>query len=396
MAQAKSRTGNGKGRGCLVLFFLPFLAAGCAVAWFVGLGPYLKSQAAADWIPTPCEIVHSEVTSSTSDGSTSYGIDIHFRYEHQGRRYISDSYDFTDVSTSGRDAKAQVVAAHPVGSEATCWVNPEDPAEAVIDREPGGAMWWGLFGLPFILVGLGGIWFSLRGPRLRTRAFSRKARRTATRASDPDGAPTGSSGELDAGSSPVGRFVGMLVTAVVWNGIVGTIGYFAILKEGFDGGFDWFPAIFLGLFALIGAGLLLVGVPYQFLALFNPHPTVRIDDGPLRVGGTARLEWELSGRYDRLQRFTIAVVGREVARYRRGTNTYTDRKTFLRHELFQGIDPADALSGSCELTLPPDAVPSFDGGNNQIEWQLEVRGDIPMWPDVKVDFPLQVAPPEMR
>jgi hypothetical protein len=35
---------------------------------------------------------------------------------------------------------------------------------------------------------------------------------------------------------------------------------------------------------------------------------------------------------------------------------------------------------------------TFLGTNNQITWHLVVHGDIPLWPDVSVAFPLTVYP----
>ena len=38
-------------------------------------------------------------------------------------------------------------------------------------------------------------------------------------------------------------------------------------------------------------------------------------------------------------------------------------------------------------------MPTFDAPNNDIEWCLKLRGDIPFWPDVAEEFPITVYPP---
>jgi len=104
MAARDARSGRrGRGnKGCGILFFGLFALAGLGVMGFVGVRPLLLAAEAEDWLATECEIVHSAVTSSTSDGSTTYGVDIHYAYEVGGRRYVSERFGFLDISTSGR------------------------------------------------------------------------------------------------------------------------------------------------------------------------------------------------------------------------------------------------------------------------------------------------------
>ncbi len=37
-------------------------------------------------------------------------------------------------------------------------------------------------------------------------------------------------------------------------------------------------------------------------------------------------------------------------------------------------------------------LPSFKASDNRIVWTLRVEGDVPRWPDVEVEFELEVGP----
>ena len=53
----------------------------------------------------------------------------------------------------------------------------------------------------------------------------------------------------------------------------------------------------------------------------------------------------------------------------------------------------ESQGGSLDLAIPADGVPALDASNNKIEWIVEVRGDIPNWPDISYNFRIPVAPP---
>ncbi|MHC4520485.1 MAG: hypothetical protein ACYTAS_18000 [Planctomycetota bacterium] len=149
--------------------------------------------------------------------------------------------------------------------------------------------------------------------------------------------------------------------------------------------------LFMLPFVAIGIGLLGL-IVYQFLALFNPRPTLELSSTRVPLGGAAELSWTFTGRTDRIGEFSVALRGREYATYRRGTNTYTDDNTFYEMELYKTSHTAEIASGQVGFVLPSDTMHSFEADNNKIVWNLEVRGDIPKWPDVKESFPITVVP----
>jgi hypothetical protein len=154
--------------GCLAAFFALFGLAGVFTFWLLAVRPVLKAVEARSWVESPAEIVSSAVEAhSGSKGGSTYNVAMAFDYTHLGRTYRGNHYDFETGSSSGRDAKQAIVDRFPAGARTTCWVNPKDPAEAVIDRNLGWWILWGLFPLPFLGVGLGGLVFVIAAMRGR-------------------------------------------------------------------------------------------------------------------------------------------------------------------------------------------------------------------------------------
>ena len=359
-------------KGCLIPFFLLFLAAGLAVVWFITVRPLLKTFAADKWPETPCSILSSEVGQhSGSKGGTTYSIDIHYRYEFQGEAHESKAYDFLESSSSGFEGKAAVVARYPAASIQVCYVNPRDPAEAVLARGFHPGYLFGLLGLIFVAVGGGGIYFVLRPV---------KPRRTSTSgAAAPLAVPMGST-TLRPSTTPGCRLSIAVAIALFWNGIVSIFV--------FGGGLDGCAMLVMIPFILVGLGLI-AWVGYQFLALFNPRPVLVVSAGVVPLGGSFDLHWRLKGRVQKLKTLRITLEGREEATYRRGTKTSTDKIVFITLVLH---GDAVVREGRVNVQIPRGTMHTFKAANNKILWSLHVRGEIPRWPDVNEEFPFEVLP----
>jgi hypothetical protein len=171
--QAGERIGGGVDRafrrvgpqGCMTAFFLVFFLAGAGFSLFF-LRPAVKVLQAKSWQATPCTIVRSEVRthpSSDSDSGPTYSVDVLYSYTFNGREYKSSQYQFLGGSTGGYTDKERIVRRLPPLTRTTCYVNPEDPTEAVMNRDFNSEYAFGLVPLLFMLIGLGGMVFALRG-----------------------------------------------------------------------------------------------------------------------------------------------------------------------------------------------------------------------------------------
>ncbi len=407
-----SRFGN---LGC-ALFALPFFLAGAAIIYFLGLSPALRILRASSWNATPCVITASRVASS-SDGDT-FSVEIHYSYTVDDKQYQGTRYSFFGGSSSGYASKAEVVEQNPAGKNATCYVNPLNPAEAVFHRGFTWDMLWGLFGLPFLLAGAGGLFMTLR-------AFVKERRRRIEAKTNPLGSwpsfnamhsetslsttqgggvfqPISShpvSPRVGSTAAPFGRVVlepsmppgrkliVITLVAIFWNGIV-SVFVVVLIKDWSRGNVEWIMALFLTPFVLIGI-FLLFSVAHTFLAVFNPRPRLTIDSSRLRLGESSDLDWQFSGSTRRVKQLRIYLEGREEATYRRGTDTSTDKNIFATIEI---VRRPNADPGRARMEVPGDSMHSFKSDHNKIVWEIHVQGEIRYWSDLDETFEIEVLP----
>lgn len=396
MARSKSSSArSGKAPvWVMALFFGVFTLFGILGTWFFLVRPMTLLWQSQSWDAKDCEVLSSQVQSHSSDDGTTYSVDIEYRYEVGGQTYTSDRFHFMGGSSSGYAGKAAVVEKHPPGAVVTCWVDPEDPNEAVLDRSFRWIYLVGLFPLLFLAVGLGGVFFWIASKRLpkTDSAFGpeggfREMEFEASRKT-PDIGPK----VLEPPVSPLGKLIGMLFITLFWNGIVSVFVYQEYQAWRHGGGFAFgCGTLFLIPFVLIGLGLV-CGVFYYLLALANPRPRLLLDPGSPRLGGSATLAWEIEGAVGRIRHLKLSLVGNEEARYRRGTDTHTDRHKFYEQVLYETEQSMQMRKGSISVSLPTDQMHSFEAPNNKVAWTLAIRGDIARWPDVIENFPLEIQP----
>lgn len=388
-----------QGAGCLVGFFAIFFLAGSGFLYGMFLRPLYGVWQSRNWQETPCVIESSRVESHRDDDGTTYKVAVLYAYEFNGGPHKSSRYQFFDYSSSGRAAKDRVVRQYPPGAERKCYVNPDDPTQAVLNRGVPPDIWFVCIPLVFVAVGLGGMIFAFRhGRRAAAKTASISAggaapagvqRKRAAAAVSPAGVDEGPV-VLKPASTPLKGFLGTVFVAVFWNGIV-SVFLMNVVQEWKRGNHPWFLTLFLTPFVLIGL-FLIVMVVVMFLKLFNPRVQLMISHATPPLGGELQLSWVFTGAANRLREVTLSIEAREEAHYRRGTRSYTDKETFFRAQLVKTRDFAGMRAGRCLAVLPADSVPSLDTGNNKIIWSLKVHGDIARWPDVEDEFLLTVLP----
>lgn len=374
------RAQKASGTGCLRLFFVPFFLAGTALFFFLTVRPVVEVLDARNWQETPCVIDSSRVVSHSGKGTT-YSIEIVYHYNNAGRILTSKQYSFAVGATSGRSAKAAVVQRYPPGMETFCYVDPDAPEKSVIDRGFQGEFAFGAIGLVFALPGALGLIFAGRLSDLR---------RTA-----PGGLPAfvpgeGRPGALKPKTTPMGKFLGILIFSVIWNAFVGVFVYFVFFAEEVHQAPFFAKAIIL-LFALIGVATI-IGVLFNFLALFNPRIHLTAPSTSVPLGGELSFTWIVTGRTGMLRKLRIVFEGREEATYKRGTSTSTDTRVFAELPVFETTEREFLTQGSARVVVPANLMHTFEGGRNKVLWRLKVAGEIPRWPDVADEYPIVVLP----
>jgi hypothetical protein len=390
------------GRIALGLFFSVFLATGLGATYALAVKPWMQVWKARSWTPVSCVILSSEVKTNHGSDSTTYSVAIAYAYDVNGRTYEGNRYDFTTGSSSGRKAKRAIVERYREGRETMCYVNPENPAESVIERGRVRDWGFGLIPLVFVLVGAGGVTFAIRGQRkpgedVQTRGGGGRGNAfTAPAAVQADDLLTEDSGgggqvELKPAESRVGKLVAVTVFALFWNGIV-SVFVVNIIGDALRGaGIMWLFLLFL--LPFIGIGLFMIGLAVrQAMSLANPVPRLTVNRGAFSPGETVELAWRFEGKAERLKNVRLFLEGREEATYRRGTDTKTDREVFATFDIAAASGLSAGEPAQARLKLPARLMHSFKTDNNRVRWSLRMKGDVAWWPDVDEEFEFLIVP----
>jgi len=324
------------------------------------------------WVETSATVIWSEVSEHQSDDSTTYAVDLFYSYSFAGREYRANRYDFLGGSSSGYEGKQRFTLAHPPGSTLKIYVDPRDPWSAVVQRDPG---WWGLFGLfplPFLLVGVIGMWSSSRKKDAAHGRFApRRRHQTGFGARELILRP----GEwIRFRSVQTGQIIAMAIFALFWNGMVW--GVVIPLRVGPKN--DAFFHLFMTPFVVIGV-LVALAVIYLLIARNGPVYEVKLDRTELEPGGSTRIAWQRTGGRGQPQRLVLFLEGREEATYQNGSNNSTDTSVFHQTIVYETADPLAMQQGSAELMIPADAVPTVEGDSNAIRWLVFLRHDMNRW-----------------
>ena len=158
------RPAGAAGRIVATIFFLIWLAIPTVMIGFM-VREAIRESAPWRWREADCTILESGVSEKESD---QYAFTVRYQYAagaasaveappRTGTEYARGYRGTTDYSDAQR-----LVLRYPPGARSTCWINPDDPDQAVLKRK------WPLvalalpFPLLFVAIGLGGLWFTWR------------------------------------------------------------------------------------------------------------------------------------------------------------------------------------------------------------------------------------------
>ncbi len=376
---AKSISKNkAAGFGCVLLPFVFFVMG--SVMFYFGFGRGMwKVVQARGWTPVPCTMINSEVRSYDD----TYSIEVQFFYHIGDQKYEGSRYDFVDGSSSGYDSKAEIVRQIPPGSRTTCYFNPANPGEVVLERGFTGEMWFAAIPLLFAVIGLFGLYFVVQGKRNVVKAETGKA--------DIDVVPQHGSKK---GAGPVGKFIGTALVAAFWNGIV-SVFVWKIVESWRSGDGEVFVTIFVTPFVIVGL-VLIWSVVASFLALFNPRVIFNVIPDRVPLGGSLDLQWKWSGNTTRISQLIVRIEANEEARWRSGKNAQSERHVFFTKELLNTTSSSMIQNGFLSVRIPDDLMHSMDTGNNKIVWTVFFEGNIKNYPDVEESIEITVLPHSSR
>ncbi|MBK1789619.1 DUF3592 domain-containing protein [Persicirhabdus sediminis] len=398
--QQKSKFMNKHGWLFGVLFGSVFFFIGLGVFYGVGLKGWQQGVAAKSWQETPCRVIWSKVRTHSGDDSTTYSVDVFYRYQWDGQSYRSNRYDFSSSSSSGYDAKRALADRYKKGSEHTCLVNPAEPWISVID--PDGGHWFGfIFGGIFALVG-GGVMIA----SVAAKAKSRRQNKAdgGSKAGNPylaksSSAAVSASGlvEQQLSKGRWGKVIGACFLALFWNGIVSV--FLKILYDSWVAdNLEIFLAVFLIPFVCVGIGFIFAAV-LTIIELGHPKLLVSYLAEDLALGEKVTIAWKIpAGSAGRLKRMQIHLRGEERESYEGGR----DNGTAVATEIFAWLPLLDTqreiemINGKATIELPLDLMHSWHGEEHSVIWSIEVSGEIGFFPNMHDECEVEVLAPRIE
>lgn len=377
---------------------------------FFALGPIVATalssaslrataKASESWVPTPCTVVLTAADARTAG-------EMHWSWE--GRPYSTRELQLASSDSEAPlrlpDAWFTAVPAH----EPVCYVNPEDPSQAVLLRglrpESAAARWAlrGSVALAF-LVGLGlAVWgwrkMRIEAPRGRGPGSSRRA--TASRNDEESNPGTSSpSHRLQPAATPATRSLFWLGIALFWYVCLGVLAL-AVDAE-YEEPSSPPPAALVALIAAALGGLVFLAKFLGAATLLRlPHPRLELSKAFLTPGESAQLRWDLSDPGRRLDSISIDWLGQETVSYQLGESREEESHVFQRTPVLDPI-PLGATQGPSPGSKPPttiqwlphvDQMHTFVGANNRVEWFFEVTLEARMGRAFVLRYPVDVEP----
>ena len=158
--------------------FALFAAALGVFLIVLGLRSRKKAAQSQSWPSVAGEIIRAEVKQSVTtddDGRASYAYypTVEYAYRVGGHAFTGRRLAFGGVVAHKSQAQAAAELARlPVGTEVVVYYSPENPAEAVLERQAGGSQWGLIVGLVCLVIGaciacplVGAVVRSLLSPR---------------------------------------------------------------------------------------------------------------------------------------------------------------------------------------------------------------------------------------
>ncbi|MEN1682121.1 MAG: DUF3592 domain-containing protein [Planctomycetota bacterium] len=387
-AIAKAST-NRMSTGCAVLFALPFAGFGSFMAYQL-VAMLWMSAATQSWVETPAMLTELKL----KRGETQRVI-AEYNYEFAGAKYTSDRVGLDDtadnVSSLHKKLYNRLNARKKVGEHVTCYVNPSDPSQAVLDRtlRPVLVGFQLVFALAFGGVGFGliiGSLFWSRGEKKR-RSKLEQFPDEPWRVRDDWAA-----GEVRSGGWAAVitlGVIGVIVSAIAWPAA------FAVFTE--EEQAEWFIRLAVCGFVACGIGL---------LGVFAWKLTTKLSSGPaiFRLAGpTGVVGGELAGvvlvpeNLRPKKAFHVKLSCDETRTEDSGGESSTTTKTIWEDtrlvERTLALSGRESASGKrgvpVRFVVPSNCKPTDPDDDRPINWKLTVTAEV-AGPDYKAQFDVPV------
>lgn len=397
------------------IFSALFLLAGCyMLANLLSQVMIPEWRANNDFRPTQGRVLDKRLQQrETEEGDHVYRPELLVAYDVDAQHYEQWTYDAARMFNSNREASQAVLDRFQVGQEYPCWFDPVDPAEIVLVRGYSWHAWLFLIlPVPFIAIGGGGLayaWLNWGKSAERRAALAQQASKLPIEfetsamqvrfpyipSCDDLTNSAGTTLAYRLPNEPTGWSVlGLSLLTLTW---IGVTSIFVVMSvRGFQRAApEWFLTFFAAICSAVGIALILI-TARRFMVTTGIDPTVlEIDRHPLHPGESYPLFLSQTGRL-MINRLRLLLVCEEESHYQQGTNLRIETRRVYQAAVFdqEGVEiqPGKPFEVRLTLEIPPEAMHSFEGEHNKINWRLIVESDVSRWPNFRRAYTLVVHP----
>ena len=375
-----------KGKIFLFIFALPFFSVGAWMAYSIG-SDFVDAWRMQDWYAVEAKLSNAGYSSHSGDDSTTYEAFATYAYEVNGFSYSASRVGLSagadNIGDYQQDTGGRLRSAWQASRPITVFVNPENPADAIIDRE----VRWGLIGFRaiFVLVfggfGAGMMFWAVKSPRKKDASDPKFVDRPWL-ANDAWQTST-------IRSSSKTAMYGAWVFAVVWNAISAPLP-FVIYGEVLDK--DNFIALVGLLFPVVGLFLAAWAIRLtRQWQRFGPTP-VSLDPFPGSIGAHVGGTIDVRLPYDAAHEFKLTLTNLKSYISGSGKNRSRREKADWQDSQVAFAEPAGSGTRlTFQFDVPPGLKESEANPDNDSYylWRLNVRAQLP-GADFDRDFEIPV------
>ncbi len=365
---------KGTGTWVLALFGLPFAAVGLGLLLLSVLPTLVDWSLMQGWQPVPATLASAETVASRGSKSTTYSVKTEYHYRVAGQEYtghrVAIGSGSDNVGEFQKELGARLEEAQRSGTPVQAWVNPDNPAEAVLDRSlrPGMLAFTLVFALVFGGAGLGIMAFAWRiqfaqpgDGQVAVKAW--EARPWESKAAWKD--------NRIRARRRIGPWV-LWVLALVWNGVAFPMAA-VVVPRTLERGAPLLAGAWL-LLPLVGLALLVWALRSALHAWRYGDARLELDPFPGSIGGHFGAILAVPVPYSSGLRFLATLQCVEHTRTRSGGKTSYDSRTLWRvRGLPQVQAQGDGVRLALRFDLPAHLPASEDPGSEYHRWELEVK-----------------------
>ncbi len=359
----KTRKNN---RTTLLLGYLSLGLGALLLVRFIG-SPLLDRREMEGWEPVHADVLAADLEVQRGDKATTYRATGQYRYSYHGKTYtgsrLGHSQAADNIGNWHQEMHARLADGRSRGSGIRVWVNPENPEESIVDRNPrtGYLLFVAAFVSVPLLLGAGLFWWQKR-----------------SRDAAPPGSPPWLANRNWKDNRIRSNFTSQLWFywgfALFWN----LLNIPLLLKSTEILAAKNPVALLVFIFPLVGTGLLLAALVKTRQWLRFGVATLSLQPFPGHTGAPVSGHIDIRLPWSAATRAFVAMSCMHACTERNGSEQRTRR--LVKWQDQDVVTPAPAQRGSrvnFRFTPPAGLPASGAAGNGRYYWTLDVNIPVP-------------------